>query len=92
MNPKVRSMLQEPARCDDAQRDIQALEKGRPGGARRVLNGLQAIAPPSIVIGLVRDLFIGKPYRSIYLDHWRVAFGSYGSKIDKRVTKLGECG
>jgi hypothetical protein len=43
------------------------------------------------VLSLLRDI-IGKPYRSIYLDHWRVAFGSYSEKIDVRVGELEACG
>lgn len=91
MNPQARAMLQEPVRCDEPERDIRLLEASRAGGGKRVLNGLQGVLPPSIVLGVVRDLFIGKPYRSIYLDRWRVAFGSYNRKIDKRVTELRDC-
>lgn len=91
MNPKARTMLQQPARCDNTQGDIQVLEANRAGGAKRVVNGLQAVLPPSAALSLVRDLFIGKPYRSIYLDRWRVAFGSYNRKIDKRVSELRRC-
>ena len=46
--------------------------------------------PPMIVLSLIRDI-IGKPYRSIYLDHWRVAFGSWNNRIDERVAELNEC-
>ena len=44
-----------------------------------------------VVLSLLRDIFIGKPYRSIYLDHWRVAFGSYNRQIDERVRELNGC-
>ena len=71
---------------------IQLLDESRPGGFKRVQHGLQGVAPPMVILSLVRDIFIGKPYRSIYLDHWRVAFGSYNKKIDERVSELQACG
>ncbi len=91
MNPDARQMLQEPVECGNAQRDIQVLEESRPGGFKRFTQGLQGIAPPMVVLSLLRDIFIGKPYRSIYLDHWRVAFGSYNRKIEERVEELNAC-
>ncbi len=91
MNPDARKMLQEPASCSEPQSDIQFLEEHRPGGFKRFTQGLQAITPPMIVLSLLRDIFIGKPYRSIYLDHWRVAFGTYDHAIDHRVIELRAC-
>ena len=91
MNPDARKMLQEPASCEHPQADIQLLEDHRPGAFKRVTQGLQAVAPPMIVLSLLRDI-IGLPYRSIYLDHWRVAFGTYDHAIDHRVIELRACG
>lgn len=91
MNPEARKMLQEPMSCANSQVDIQLLEDHRPGAFKRVTQGLQAVAPPMIVLSLLRDIFIGKPYRSIYLDHWRVAFGTYDHAIDHRVSELRTC-
>jgi hypothetical protein len=90
MNPDARAMLQEPASCENPQGDTETLEASRAGGGKRFLRGLQGIMPPMIVLSLLRDI-VGKPYRSIYLDHWRVAFGSYNRKIDERVTELKQC-
>ena len=90
MNPDARAMLQEPVSCENPQGDTQVLEASRPSGGKRFAQGLQGIMPPIIVLSLLRDI-VGKPYRSIYLDHWRVAFGSYTTKIDKRVAELSEC-
>ncbi len=87
MNPDARLLLQQPANCEQTQQDIETLEASRAGGGKRIVQGLQGILPPMIVLSLLRDV-IGKPYRSIYLDHWRVAFGSYNNKIDARVTEL----
>jgi len=91
LTPQTRQVLYEPARCENATSNIRSLESDRPGGGQRFLHGLQAILPPAIVIGLLRDIFWGKPYRSIYLDHWRIAFGSYSKRIDTRVGQLSAC-
>ncbi len=92
MTPEARQMLQEPVSCaNNPQQDIQMLEDSRPGGFKRVTQGLQGIAPPLVAISLLRDIFVGEPYRSIYLDHWRVAFGSYSRRIDTRVDELKGC-
>ena len=91
MHPDARKMLQEPVSCSNPQGDIQTLEASRPDAFKRVTQGLQALAPPMVVLSLLRDV-IGKPYRSIYLDHWRVAFGSYSHAIDHRVDDLKACG
>lgn len=91
MDPGARKILYAPENCDNPQADIQLLEDSRPGGFKRVTQGLQAVMPPMIVLSLLRDI-VGIPYRSIYLDHWRVAFGTYNHKIDHRVDDLQECG
>jgi hypothetical protein len=43
-----------------------------------------------IVLSLLRDAYV-KPHRSIYLEHWRVALGSYSRQIDTRVAELQAC-
>ncbi len=92
IDPKARKMLQQPADCASAAADSAYLVEQKQGGWWRFAQGLQGIAPPLVVLSLLRDLFIGKPYRSIYLDHWRVAFGRYNEKIDNRVAELESCG
>ena len=61
---------------------------------------LQAVPPAgAIVLSGFRDIFIGKPYRitgkpyrSIYLDHWRVADGHYNRRaIEARVEEPKAC-
>ena len=91
MNPDARMILQQPTDCANAGSNIEALKESRAGGFWRFTQGFQGIAPPMIVLSLLRDV-IGKPYRSIYLDHWRVAFGSYNRQIDERVGELEHCG
>ena len=90
MDAGARKILQDPASCAEAREDIRALQDSRAGGFKRFTQGLQGIMPPMVVLSLLRDIY-GKPYRSIYLDHWRVAFGSYNNKIDARVRKLQAC-
>ena len=60
-------------------------------GLWRVNQGMQGIMPPLAVLSVLRDV-VGVPYRSIYLDHWRVAFGTYDHAIDHRVDELKRCG
>lgn len=90
ISAQSRQMLQEPASCENAGQDIQTLQQDRAGALERVGQGLQGILPPAVVISLLRDAY-GKPFRSIYLDHWRIAFGSYNGRIDARVRELQEC-
>ncbi len=89
MNLDARQTLQAPAECGQS---VEVLEASRANGFKRFTQGLQGILPPMIVLSVLRDLLIGEPYRSVYLDHWRVAFGSYNGKIDQRVEYLGACG
>jgi hypothetical protein len=91
ISPEARQMLQEPASCENAQQDSPLLEDNRAGAGKRVVQGVQGIAPPLLVLSVLRDIFIGKPFRSVYLDHWRIAFGSYNNRIDARVQELGGC-
>lgn len=91
MNPDARKMLQEPVSCANPQADIEMLEDNRPGAFKRVTQGFQAVVPATLVLSLLRDI-VGIPYRSIYLDHWRVAFGTYDHAIDHRVDELKACG
>ncbi len=92
INPDARVVLQEPPDCAQSAEQIQTLEEARAGGVFRFTQFLQAIAPPMVVLSLLRDIFYGKPYRSIYLDHWRVWTGSYNRKIEVRVNELHSCG
>ncbi len=89
MNLDARETLQQPPEC---RQSTEQLKASHGSGMWRLGQGLQAIMPPMIVLSVLRDTFIGKPYRSVYLDHWRVAFGSYNRKIDARVDYLQACG
>jgi hypothetical protein len=92
ISPEARGILQQPMSCDNAQQDVQELQGSRASGGLRLAQGFQAIAPPMIVLSVLRDIFIGEPFRSVYLDHWRIAFGSYNNRIDARVSELESCG
>ena len=89
MNADARQILQQPPECGQS---VEQLQASRGGAFWRLGHGLQAILPPMILASLLRDAFIARPYRSIYLDHWRVAFGSYNGRIDRRVEYLEACG
>ncbi len=89
---EARQLIQQPADCADAQANIDVLKENRAGAGKRVVQGVQGIAPPMAALGILRDIFIGKPFRSVYLDHWRIAFGSYNGRIDERVSELEACG
>jgi hypothetical protein len=91
MTPEARQILQQPLSCEEAPEQVQALQESRPGGFKRFAHFIQGIGPPMVVLSLLRDAFIGKPYRSIYLDHWRVSFGSYSRKTDARLEELRAC-
>jgi hypothetical protein len=90
MTPEARSMLQQPVSCEDVAGSKQTLEESRADGWWRAFQGLQGLLPPMIVLSLLRDI-VGKPYRSIWLDHYRVAFGSYNDQIDARKAELDAC-
>jgi hypothetical protein len=90
IDPEARKVLKQPANCGAASQQIPMLEEEHASWVWRITQGVQGIAPPMVVISLVRDLFAW-PYRSVYLDHWRVAFGSYNGKIDDRVGELKKC-
>ncbi len=92
INPDARVVLQEPPDCAQSAEQIQTLEEARAGGVSRFTQFVQSFAPPMVALSLLRDIFYGKPHRSIYLDHWRVWTGSYNRKIDARVNELHSCG
>jgi len=89
---EARQLIQQPADCADAQANIDVLKENRAGAGKRVVQGFQGVLPPMVVLSVLRDTFIGKPFRSVYLDHWRIAFGSYNGRIDERVSELEACG
>lgn len=91
ISPEGRQMIHKPLDCANAQEGTRVLEADRAGGGLRVAQGFQAIAPPMIVLSALRDIFIGEPFRSVYLDHWRIAFGSYNRRIDARLAELQTC-
>jgi hypothetical protein len=90
ISAEARSNIQEPVMCADAPAQIDLLQENRAKPGLRVVQGVQALAPPMVVLSLLRDVY-GKPFRSIYLDHWRIAFGSYNRRIDERVSELQAC-
>ena len=90
ISPESRSLLQQPPSCENSEASIRRLREDHAGAMERVAHGLQGVMPPAVLVSLLRDVY-GKPFRSIYLDHWRVAFGSYNEQIDQRVAALDRC-
>jgi hypothetical protein len=91
IEPEAREMLWHPPSCENATAKIETLEANRAGGFKRFTQGVQGLAPPMVVLSTLRDIFWGKPFRSIYLDHWRIAFGGYNREINHRVHDLKKC-
>ena len=83
---RTKRELASPIHCDDVDLQIARLSRDHAAPAQRFWAGLQGVFPLTVVVSLVRDL-LGKP-RGIYLDHWRVAFGSYNEKIEGRMDAL----
>ncbi len=88
---RTKRELAAPIECEDLDLQMARLSRDHSAPMQRFVAGVQGILPPAVVISLVRDL-LGKP-RGIYVDHWRVAFGSYNEKIEGRMDQLFEkCG
>ena len=83
--------IKSPVRCDVADRDIAFLEDEKAGGFRRSLAGVTAILPPGSFIVIIRGI-LGMP-RGIWVDKWRVAFGTYNDKMDEKIERTRQqCG
>ena len=92
IEPEAREMLWHPPSCENATAKIETLEANRAGGFKRFTQGVQGLAPPMVVLSVLRDTFWGRPFRSVYLDHWRIAFGGYNREINHRIHDLQKCG
>ena len=87
----TKQILKDSINCAQASSDRETLEADKAGALWRFAQGLQGIAPPMVVISLIRGAFNSPP--GLYLDHWRVASGTYNERIDDRVEAIDrECG
>jgi hypothetical protein len=73
-----------PINCATAEGDIRMLQQEKAHVAQRIVDGVTAIVPASLVVGLVT----GTETEKI-----RVATGDYNKAIDKRIAEIkSQCG
>ena len=81
---KVIKELQQPINCATAEGDIRALEHEKAHVAERIAEGVTAIVPISMVVGVVAGTEGTK---------YKVATGEYNKMIDKRIAEIkSQCG
>jgi hypothetical protein len=83
---KVEEQLAKPApiNCATAQGDLRMLQKEKADVAQRILEGVTAVYPASLVIGTVAGIEKTK---------YQVAIGDYNDMIDKRIAEIKQtCG
>jgi hypothetical protein len=81
---KVEKELKSPINCATAEGDIRALEHEKAHVAQQIAEGVTAIVPISLVVGVVTGTEGTK---------LRVATGKYNKMIDKRIAEIKtECG
>ncbi len=81
---QVEQEMKQPISCATAEGDIRVLEHEKAHVAQQILEGVTAIVPVSLVVGVVT----GTEKEKI-----RVAVGEYNKMIDKRIAEIKEkCG
>jgi hypothetical protein len=81
---KVEQEMKQPISCATAEGDIRTLEHEKAHVAQRIAEGVTAIVPASIVVGLVTGTEKEK---------LEVGTGEYNKMIDKRIAEIKEtCG
>ena len=81
---KVEQEMKQPINCATAEGDIRTLEHEKAHTAQEIAEGVTALVPASIVVGLVTGTEGEK---------LRVATGDYDKMIDKRIAEIKEkCG
>ena len=81
---KVEKEMKQPINCATAEGDIRVLQGEKAHVASEAANGVTAIVPASLVIGLV-TLTEGEKIR--------IATGEYNKAIDKRIAEIkAQCG
>lgn len=83
---RTKHELEQPLDCEHLDLQVARLSRDHAAPGQRLIAGIQGVFPLSVVISLVRDV-LGKP-RGIYMDHWRVAFGTYNERIEHRLDAL----
>ena len=81
---EVMKEMKQPINCSTAEGDLRMLENEKAHVAKEIANGVMAIVPVSVVIGIVRGTETTK---------LKVATGDYNKMIDKRIAEIkSECG
>lgn len=81
---KVEKELKSPINCATAEGDIRALEHEKAHVAQQIAEGVTAIVPFSLVVGIVAGTEGTK---------LRVATGEYNKMIDERIAEIkSQCG
>lgn len=81
---QVEQEMKQPISCATAEGDIRVLEHEKAHVAQQIAEGVTAIVPASLVLGVVT----GTEKEKI-----RVAVGEYNKMIDKRIAEIKEkCG
>ncbi len=86
ITPEAKMKVSQPINCSSGAADISYLENARASGGKRFAQGFFGIAPPSIIISLLRQA--ARSPEGAYTDHWRVASGSFNERIDDRITSI----
>jgi hypothetical protein len=81
---KVEQEMKQPISCGTAEGDIRTLEHEKAHTAQRIAEGVTALVPASIVVGIVTGTEKEK---------LKVGTGEYNKMIDKRIAEIKEtCG
>ena len=84
ISKEAKQTLKQPVNCATAEGDIRLLEHERANVAEQVANGVTAIAPAGIVLGVVTGTEV---------DKLKVAAGHYNTLIDKKEAEIrAACG
>ena len=84
ISDQAKETLKEPVNCATAEGDIRLLEHERANAAEQLANGVTAIAPAGIVLGVVTGT---------EGDKLKVAVGQYNEMIDKKEAEIrAACG
>jgi len=81
---KVEKEMKTPISCGTAEADLRVLANEKAHVAEQIAEGVTAIIPISLVVGIVTDTEVTKI---------KVATGEYNKMIDKRIAEIkSECG
>ena len=81
---KVEKEMKQPINCAHAEGDIRVLQSEKAHVASEIANGVTAIIPASLVMGIIT----GTEKEKI-----RIATGEYNKAIDKRIAEIkSQCG